>query len=180
MSTRVAFDNGFCRVEILDTLVGERMRVVCTDSVNILVYDKSRDCVLLVRQPKAGAISRSNPRGMITETVAGRFDVSLGPRALAVKEAREEAGVEIREDQVELLNDGKPMYLSAGLFTERAYLAYVEVDSSNVEQTERVFGIVGEGERIRRIWVPVRDLESLVCEDARVFALVQWFLRNKV
>ncbi len=180
MQIRTVYDNGFYRVELVQTRDGQRTRIVCADSVSVLIYNRTRDAVLLVRQPRVCAIRADNPEGLLTEVVAGRFDVKLGPKALALKEAREEAGVNVLEDQVELLNSGEPMYLSAGIITERVYLAYLKVDDSMVEQNERVFGEACEGERISRVWVPVEELPSYVCEDVRVFTLIQWFLRNKV
>ncbi len=178
MNTREVY-RGFCTVELVQTTEGERTRVVSTDSVNVFIYDKTNDRILLVRQFRAPAIREDNPDGWHTGTVAGRFDVNLSPRALAVKEAYEEAGVTISEDQIELLNGGQPMFLSVGLFTERAYLTYAEVMAEMIDPVEKTFGVVDEGEQIKRIWVPANDLANYPCEDVRVFAMIQWFLRNK-
>lgn len=69
------------------------------------------------------------------------------------------------------------MALSAGVITERCYLGYVEVKPHQIEEKERLFG-VDDGESIRRIFVAVDDLENYVCEDMRVFALIQYLLRK--
>lgn len=165
--------DGFCKVDIVGGL--EVVRV--TDSVSILFYDATNDRVLLVRQPRPAIASADNPEGYITETVAGRFDKNLGVKALAVQEAKEEAGVEIEEDDVLLLNGGRPMALSAGIITEHAYLAFAELNPDRAEEEERIFGVESEGERISRVWVPTAQFLDgrYCCEDLRVFTLRLWF-----
>ena len=175
---------GFFRVERITTDEGlVRDIVLSTDSVNLLVYDKSQDRVLLVKQVRESQIRDDNPAGFITETIAGRFDVDLGVKALAVKEAKEEAGVKVTEDRIVVLNQGVPMALSAGILAERAYLCYVEVTEEDFEQEERSFG-TDAGEHVRRVWIPVSELKDYVCEDVRVYGLIRMFqgvrFRNSV
>ena len=147
--------------------------VRATDSVAGLLYDVRKERALLVRQPRATMIRDNNPQGMILECVAGRFDVDLGPKALLVKEAFEEAGVVITEDDVELLNNGVPMALSAGVLTERAYLGFAEIETDKlVGDDDDVFGAEGEGETIQHVWIPVDILFNSTFEDVRVMALV--------
>lgn len=153
-----------------------RMLVLrATDSVAGLLYDRTNDRVLLVRQRREAMERSDNPDGFITELVAGRFDVKLGPKALLVKEAKEEAGVTLVEDDVRLLNGGKPMALSAGVLTERCYLAFAEITTDAVELDERTFGLAEEGEAIGRVWMDaqafVDGLESGAHECLRTFAL---------
>ena len=133
-------------------------------------------CALCARVCPALAIEmegREKPDGR-KELV--RFDVDLGVKALAVKEAKEEAGVKVTEDRIVVLNQGVPMALSAGILAERAYLCYVEVTEDDFEQEERSFG-TDAGEHVRRVWIPTEELEGYVCEDIRVWAFNQWFLR---
>lgn len=154
-------------------------RIRASDSANVLVHDRTNDRILLVRQWRPGMVQDNRSDAMITETVAGRFDKDLHPRALLAKELLEEAGVRVSPGDITLLNLRKPMAVSAGSSTECAYLAHVEIHANQIEPEERVFGAEDEGEQIRRVWIPVKDLESYVCEDLRVFALIQWFLRKK-
>lgn len=119
-------------------------------------------------------VRKDNPDGYITEAIAGRFDVSLGPVALAVKEAFEEAGAIIQESQVELLNQGEPMALSAGITTERSWLAYAAISPHQLTGSDNdTFGLEVEGERITRMWISENDLDTFVAEDIRVLTLVQ-------
>ena len=89
--TPPAYD-GFLKVYVVETPQGPREVVYATDSISILLYNPDEKYLLLVRQPRAPMISPDNPEGYLVELVAGRFDVELGAKALAVKEAAEEVG----------------------------------------------------------------------------------------
>lgn len=172
--------DGFYKVETVQ-IPGEpfvREIVHATNSVNVLFYNLAERYVLLVRQPRLAMASDDNPEGMITETVAGRFDLEIGAKGLIIKEAMEEAGVEVNEDDIEMLNDGLPMALSAGCTTERAYLAICPIDTSMVEAQERVFGNAEEGEQIQRLFIPFDDLVDYQCEDLRVYTLLLYLVHK--
>lgn len=169
---------GFYTLEVHETAQGQREVLRTTDSVSVLFYDVQNKRIILVRQPRESMISLENPEGLITETVAGRFDVTLGVLQLIIKEAKEEIGATITEDDIELLNNGKPMALSAGAITEKCYLAFVEIKPEMIEEGEREFGAEGEGEKIRRVYVHEDELNTYICEDVRVFALIQ-YIQNR-
>lgn len=173
--SRIVYD-GFVRVEIADN--GHEI-IRASDSVAVFVYDRDSDRVLFVEQERKPMISKSNPSGRMSEVVAGRFDVALSVKALAVKEVREEVGVIITEKDVKVLNKGKPLALSPGILTERTYIAYVEIGSKDIrEGDDDSFGCEDEHEHITRKFVPVRDLQKMVYDNIVAFALVQWFLRK--
>jgi len=176
MPTRTVH-KGFFQLDIVDTPDGKREVLRTNDSVSVLLYDEERNRVLLVRQPRAAMITPENPEGFITENVAGRFDVALSPTDLVIKEAWEEAGVRLNPDDVIIMNDGRPMAVSAGALTERSYLALAVIREGSYDPKERTFGAADEHERITRVWVPIADLERQGFEDVRVFALVQYLLR---
>jgi nicotinate (nicotinamide) nucleotide adenylyltransferase len=176
--------SGFCRVEMVDAGKGAREVVRTNDSVCALIYVRDRKKILLVRQMREAAIRPDNPDGMVVELLAGRFDVNLGVKALAAKEAKEEAGAVISENDVILLNNGRPVMLSAGILTERCYLAYAVINSNQIEDEERTFGVQAENEAIQRVWMTPEEFREYICEDLRVFALREWFfniaIRNEV
>ena len=174
---RIGYE-GFFTLEIITTPDGPREVLRTTDSVAVLLYDRSNRRIVLVRQPRVAMATDENPHGYLTELVAGRLDAPIDVKALIVKEAREEAGIRLTEDRIELLNDGKPLAVSAGAIDERTYLAFAEITEDDIEPGERIRGAEGEGERIERLFVSVDDLEGYVCEDLRVFALIQFFLRR--
>lgn len=163
---------GFCKVY----KDGISEVVEASDSVGFLIYIKDSGEVILVKQKRSAMKSKQNPEGYIIEVPAGRFDNSLGVKELIALEASEEVGAKIDVDNVQLLNDGKALALSPGILTEKMYLGYVEIPS-NILEEDRIFG-VDDGEEILRIKVKVKDLESMVFEDMKTFALIQWFLRT--
>lgn len=153
--------------------------VLATDSVSLLVYHRTRRQVVLVKQNRPPMACTDNPDGKTIELVAGRFDVDLPPTALMVKEAEEEIGATIKEEDIELLNNGQPLFVSAGMTNEKCYLGYVEIDDSMIIQDERTFGVAEEGEVIERIWMNIEDFLSQACECVRVMTMQQW-LKNKL
>jgi len=168
---------GYYEFVIVETDHGQREFVRTTDSVSLLIHDIVKRKIILVKQKREAMIRPDNPDGSIIESVAGRFDAKFSPKELMVLEAKQEAGVTISESDIELLNNGQPMALSAGVITERCYLGYVEVTSHQIEEKERVFG-TDPGEIIKRIFISIDNLEDFICGDVRVFALIQYLLRK--
>jgi 8-oxo-dGTP pyrophosphatase MutT (NUDIX family) len=142
-----------------------------------LIYIKDKDSVILVSQERAPMMRDENPTGRITEVPAGRFDVKLTPKQLIAKEAQEEVGMigQLADDRVTLLNFGGFLALSPGILTERQILGFVEIESSEIEEEERTFG-VDEDEKIRRVMLKVEHLQQYQFEDMKSFALTQWFI----
>lgn len=143
-----------------------------TDSCSGLLYHRVRDCVLLVRQNRAPMVRNDNPDGSIVELPAGRFDRAVGPKALFIAEAKEEAGANLTKDGVELLNDGRPLAVSPGVLTERCYLAFAEIREEHLDQGD-VFGVAAEHEVTTRVWTPVDDFLRGPHDDLRVYALAR-------
>ena len=170
--------SGFVRVELVETPQGERTVVHTTNSVNVLIFEPESRRVILVRQPRASMISDDNPEGLFTETAAGRFDVALGPVALMIKEVHEETGITIAQEQLELLNDGEPLALSAGVMTEEAYLGIARIAPEQMPDTGRAYSAADEDERIRLVAATLDDLKGRPINDLRVFAIVQYLLRT--
>jgi 8-oxo-dGTP pyrophosphatase MutT (NUDIX family) len=175
MKKTVLYD-GFFRVVKVQTPEGHREVVKATNSVGILLYDRYNQRIILVRQPRVSLISEINKQGEIIELIAGRVDLDLSVSKIIVKEAFEEAGISLREEQIEFVNQGMPMAVSSGMTNELCWLAYAEVSADQIEETDREFGNQGEGEHIQRIFINLKDIGDYVCEDVRVFAMVQYFL----
>lgn len=183
MSEPRVLHEGFFKLVLMQTPMGKRECLITSDSVNLLIYAPSQSWVLdwgkvvLVRQSRPAMAHSKNPEGMITETMAGRFDVALSPRELMAKEAHEELGLIIDPDNIQLLNQGRPMALSAGAITERAYLGIACVEFDDLPDPGAIYGLKEEGEHIQPIILDVSELADYVCEDVRVFALLQYLLR---
>ena len=173
---------GFLQVEEWDGGLSFPLVVVrASDSIVGLLYDATNDRVLLVNQYRAPMVREDNPDGAITELVAGRFDVNLGPKALLVKEAEEEAGVKITEDEVELINLGVPMSLSAGVLTERCYGGFAVIHPDRIAEGDEGYG-VDEGEQISRIWMSAESFISPTTKHDcwRVYAMAQLLARRRL
>ena len=152
--------------------------VRATDAIAILVEVAGKG-VLMVRQERPAMITEKNPQGMLTEVIAGRFDCNLSPKALAVKEIEEEAGISVSEDQIEILNGGKPLAVGPGLISDRIYLAYANIRPNQVSGTQTVFGKPEEQEQTLRVFFTIKQLETMRFEDLKTYALVQYFLKER-
>ncbi len=173
MEDQVLYD-GFVKVS-KDKKTGYET-VSVTDSVAFLLYERTTDRVILT-------IQHRDPIGCaIIEVPAGRFDVDLDVKELVVKEAKEEVGVSLSEDDVILLNNGKPLAVSPGVLTEKCYLAYAEITMSQITFDDKKFyGVPEEGEKITRIIIPASDLYgNEEFQDLKTYALVQHFLKERL
>lgn len=143
-----------------------------TDSCSGLLYDHARRRVLLVRQNRAPMVRDDNPDGEIIELVAGRFDHAVGPKRLFVEEAKQEAGANLTERDVDLLNGGRPMAPSPGVLAERCYLAFVEIRAEHLDPGE-TFGVASEDEVTTRHWISFEDFLAGPHDDLRVYVLAR-------
>ena len=78
----------------------ERSYLVGGDASLVLPYDPIRDRVLLVEQMRMGPLGRGDPEIWHLEPVAGRIDPGETPEHAALREAQEEAGLDLRRLEV--------------------------------------------------------------------------------
>ena len=176
-STRVY--DGFVKVDKVETSLGIREVVRVTDSVAMLVHNITRDELLLVEQVRVPMIGPENDDGSLLEVAAGRFDVDLPLKDLIRQELEEELGIsDVGDNDIVILNHGKPLALSPGVLTERQYLAYVKVGTLQINPKKRRFGTAGED--IERHFVKLRQLDPATAffGDMKTWALVTWFFRE--
>jgi 8-oxo-dGTP pyrophosphatase MutT (NUDIX family) len=169
---------GFNTLEVLDTQIGEREVLRRRACVNVLPYDPVGRRVLFIRQARAAFAGIKSEDGMTTECIAGLIDDGETPMQAAIRESWEEAGIRLSEEDVTLLNGGIPMATSSGYTDEVATLAFAELSPGSFDPQKNTFGLASEGEHIERVWIPIDQLPTYVCEDARAFALVQYTLRR--
>lgn len=111
-----------------------------SDAVCVLLYDPKQDTVVLLEQFRAGALHREFSPWLF-EIVAGVFEPHETPEDVAVREVKEEAGVDV--GQLHYMCD----YLSSpGGIAERIYIYYSLIDAS---QVQGVFGLASEQEDIK-------------------------------
>ena len=112
------------------------------DAAVVLPYDPVRDQVLLVEQVRLGPALRRDPNPWMLEPIAGIVDARETPQEAALREAKEEAGL----DNIKL-EDAGAFYASPGATTDYFY-AFVGL--CNLPQKIPYFGgLPNEGEDIK-------------------------------
>jgi nudix-type nucleoside diphosphatase (YffH/AdpP family) len=146
------------------------------DAAVVLPYDPVRDRVLLVEQFRMGPHGRGDPQAWLIETVAGRVDGGETPEEAALREAREEAGLDISE-LIPALN----YYPSPAAMAEYLYTFVGIADLP--DDAAGIGGLEGEAEDIRAHVVPFATLMELVesgeANTAPLALLAYWLDRNR-
>lgn len=145
------------------------------DAVALLPYDPINDTVVLIEQFRLGAIRNDNTPWQL-ELIAGMFSTNESPVDVAIREAKEEANLEVLPNKmIKIMN-----YLSSsGGSTETIHLYCALVDSNNVSG---VFGLPEEGEDIL-VQVFKREhvmalLEAGKTPNAATIIGLQWLMLN--
>ena len=148
------------------------------DAALVLPYDPKRDLVMLVEQFRAGPMARGDKNPWILEPVAGLIDYGETPQQAALRETREEAGLELKE-----LVQASAGYAAPGATTEFHYLFVGIADLDPQTSGGTQFGVVEEGEDIRTHVLPLEDaLELIETGEANVVplqALILWVAAHK-
>ncbi|WP_286262797.1 NUDIX domain-containing protein [Thalassotalea atypica] len=145
------------------------------DAVVLMPYDPKRDSLVFNEQFRPGAL-RTTENPWLLEFVAGMFGENESPQDVAIREAKEEANLDI------YINDIEPImeYLSSpGGTSEKIHLYVAKVDARNVSG---VFGLKTEGEDIRVSEIKRADAlmllaEGKICNAATIIGL-QWLALN--
>ena len=147
----------------------ERELFVRGNVVGVLAVDPERDEIALVEQFRFGALERK-PDPWLMEIIAGMIDTDETAEAVAIRESKEEAGLEL--DSVSLVMS----YLSSpGSIHEQVSIFLAETDLGDVGGTH---GLAEEGEDIRVHVVPVDEAfrmldDGRICNALSIIAL-QW------
>lgn len=145
------------------------------DAVALLPYDPVNDAVVLIEQFRPGALaSQTGPWQL--ELIAGMFSKNEAPLDVAIREAKEEANLDVVPEKVTKVMN----YLSSsGGMSECIHLYCASVDSKNVNG---VYGLVTEGEDILVHVVARKDAEKLLTEgkipNAATIIALQWLALN--
>ena len=119
-----------------------RSTLVSSDAVIVLPYDPVNDRILLIEQFRVGPYIKGDENPWVLEPIAGLIDEGETPEIAGMREAQEEAHLEI--ERLELVARSYP---SPGISTEffHQYIGIVELlDSSNL-----IGGLSSENEDIR-------------------------------
>lgn len=179
LERRETLHEGFYRIERLrfrHALHGggssgpiERELFVRGDVVGVLPYDPVTDRVLLIEQFRIGAMHQS-PDPWLWEIVAGMIDTDESPEEVARREAREEAGLELRR-----VTPIARYLASPGASTEEVHVFLGECDLSDAGG---LHGLVEEDEDILARVVPaeraIAMLDTREVRNALSIVALQW------
>lgn len=152
----------------------------------ILLYDPSRDCVLLVRQFRFPVFANPSPHivlrepGWLVEVPAGLLDdheaAGRSVEEAIRREAEEEAGVQVAHP-VRILE----AYTSPGSVTER--IAFFAAAYTPADRTGEGGGLVDEGEDITTLEPRLDEAAAMVergeIADAKTIVLLYWALLHR-
>ena len=125
--------------------------------VFLTLFDPNTQKALFVKQVRSSAIIDSPDTPYVVEPVAGIVDEGQTPIEAAIREAKEEANVDLNES--DLVSMGE-CYLSPGISNEYAYFYSAEFDSSNYETG--FFGLPSEHEDIQTLLLSSNEVEDLI------------------
>ena len=119
-----------------------RSTLVSSDAVIVLPYDPVNDRILLIEQFRTGPYVKGDENRWVLEPIAGLIDAGETPESAGIREAKEEAHLEIKK--LELVTRSYP---SPGISTEffHQYVGIVELPKS----TDLIAGLSSENEDIR-------------------------------
>ena len=151
------------------TDVVERELFVRGNVVGLIVYDPASDCTVLLEQFRIGAMHQ-RPDPWLMEIIAGMIDTDETPEQVAVREAKEEAGLVLTDVKLAM------HYLaSPGASTEEVFLYYAETDLSDAGGH---YGLPEEDEDIRVSVVQAEEaftmMDKRVVKNALSIIGLQW------
>jgi len=100
--------------------------LVRPDASSILLYNRKKGTVVLVRQFRLATFMSGNSDGMLIEACAGQIDGNESPEQSIIRETKEETGFVI--SNVEPVFEA---YMSPGAVTEKLYFFLAEYDTSD-------------------------------------------------
>ena len=119
-----------------------RSALISSDAVIVLPYDPVNDRILLIEQFRSGPYVKGDKNPWVLEPIAGLIDEGETPESAGIREAEEEAHLEIK--RLELVARSYP---SPGISTEffHQYIGIVEL----LDKSDLIAGLSSENEDIR-------------------------------
>jgi len=144
------------------------------DAVAVLMYDPSKDRVVLLEQFRVGAIADEKGPWLL-EVVAGMVEPGESITDVARRECLEESGIVVHSFEAV-----HSFFSSPGGCSEKIHIVCALVDS---DQAEGIHGVAHEGEDIKVLVVDFADLHDLmssgkICAAIPLIAL-QWLQLNR-
>lgn len=149
----------------------QRELVIHLPAVAVLMYDASRDQVVLIEQFRVGAMAHENGPWQL-EMVAGMIDTQETPTQVAVRECEEESGALIAQSDLELVCK---YLVTPGGSNESLSIYCAPVDASCLSG---VHGLPTEGEDIQVQVIDRPDLWQMLEQgkltNAATIIATQW------
>jgi len=150
--------------------------VVAHDSVAILLWHKSHDAFILVKQLRATVLNKNQNNGMMYELCAGIVDKETSLEQIAKEEVLEECGFDIT---VESLQKISSFYTSVGISGTHQTLYYAECDDSM--KIDEGGGL--EEENIEVVYIPTKEAKEFMFNESYqkttgVMLAFYWFFDN--
>jgi len=170
------YDLRFRRFDGTMSPVVNRAVFVSGDAATLVPYDPVRDRVLVIEQFRPGPFARGDRQPWLIEPIAGRIDAGENPRSTVLREAVEEAGLNVSE-----VREIMRYYSSPGTMTEFLYCFVAVCDlPDDIAQTG---GLVEEAEDIRGHLMSLDDLLKLVNSgegaNGPLVVTAQWLALNR-
>ena len=153
-----------------------RSTLVSSDAVIVLPYDPVNDRILLIEQFRAGPYVKGDENPWVLEPIAGLIDEGETPESAGIREAQEEAHLEIK--RLELVARSYP---SPGISTEffHQYIGIVSLP----EETSLVSGLESEAEDIRSHIFSYEEFYKMIVEGEMnvgpAILLGLWLSKNR-
>ena len=146
------------------------------NGATVLLYNREKHTVILIRQFRMPTFLNGNPSGMMIETCAGVLDGD-DPETCVIKEAEEESGYRVRH--VEKVFEA---YMSPGAVTE--ILHFYIAEYKDEDKVGKGGGLDHEQEDIEVLEVDFDRAMSMIAsgeiKDAKTIMLLQYARNNKL
>ncbi len=148
-------DVSFKRFDGSQSKVVTRGALVSSDAVIVLPYDPVNDRVLLIEQFRTGPYVKGDANPWVLEPIAGLIDVGETPEEAGLREAKEEACLDL--ERLELVARSYP---SPGISTEffHQYIGIVSLP----ESTDVIAGLETESEDIRSHIFTLEEFSGMI------------------
>ena len=153
-----------------------RSAIISSDAVIVLPYDPINDRVLLIEQFRTGPYVKGDEEPWVLEPIAGLIDADETPENAGIREAQEEAHLELKT--LELVARSYP---SPGISTEffHQYVGIVELPYSS----SLIAGLSNENEDIRSHIFEYKQFSDMI-KDGKIrvgpaILLGLWLSKNR-
>ncbi|MFP4331967.1 MAG: NUDIX domain-containing protein [Campylobacterales bacterium] len=130
------------------------------DSVSILLYDESKEKLLLVKQVRP-AIFLKDGVGITYELCAGILDKNKSSLEIASEEIEEETGYRVKPSEIERITK---FYTSVGFAGSGQELFFAKIDDS--KKLHKGGGV--EDENIELFYLDVDDIDDFIFDETKI------------